>query len=211
MDHCSQKAPTGVRYRNSHMTFVMDTQVSSGIPVFENIVEHWYIDEGIHLPAGLTLNEKTGEISGVPTVITEMVQYVIYAENQAEAVAVEVTISIRKGRCLSEGFFPLTDVGEVAVHECSTQGNYVGTQTRTCILGTEDGEWQKASGVCIPIAAIVLIIFVVILIVIIVVFILLRSKRVKPVGGTKGKKPASKSTNTMRTNKTSTAGKKIKV
>ncbi|KNB43289.1 hypothetical protein JH06_2968 [Blastocystis sp. subtype 4] len=189
LDHCSQKAPTGVRYRNSHMTFVMDTQVSSGIPVFENIVEHWYIDEGIHLPAGLTLNEKTGEISGVPTVITEMVQYVIYAENQAEAVAVEVTISIRKGRCLSEGFFPLTDVGEVAVHECSTQGNYVGTQTRTCILGTEDGEWQKASGFCMSIATIVILVIVAIVIILVVVLILIRvSKKKHAVGGVKGKK-----------------------
>ena len=118
-----------------------------------------------------------------------MVQYVIYAENQAEAVAVEVTISIRKGRCLSEGFFPLTDVGEVAVHECSTQGNYVGTQTRTCILGTEDGEWQKASGFCMSIATIVILVIVAIVIILVVVLILIRvSKKKHAVGGVKGKK-----------------------
>ena len=49
---------------------------------------------------------------------------------------------VRKGFCQPEGVFEKTPVGEVAVHECSQQGSYVGTQTRACVLG------EKESGVC---------------------------------------------------------------
>ena len=84
--------------------------------------------------------------------------------------------------------FPVTYVGETAVYECSSQGSYVGTQKRACILGSEDGEWQKASGVCMPIVVIVIAVIVVIMIIAIVVFLLMRTgKKAKAVGGVKGK------------------------
>ena len=50
----------------------------------------------------------------------------------------------------------------------------------------KDGEWQKASGFCMPVMAIVLIV-VVIVIIVMVVFLLIRTRSKKAVGGVKGK------------------------
>ena len=67
------------------------------------------------------------------------------------------------------------------------QGSYVGTQKRACVLGKKDGEWQKATGFCMPVVAIVLIVIVVIVIIAVVVLLLMRSRKTKAVGGVKGK------------------------
>ena len=67
------------------------------------------------------------------------------------------------------------------------QGSYVGTQKRACILGKKDGEWQNASGFCMPVVAIVLLVIVVIAVIAAVVLILMRSRKTKAVGGVKGK------------------------
>ena len=141
------------------------------------------------LPTGLSLNEKTGEISGIPTDIMDLTSYTVYAENESGATQAMVSIQVRKGRCMAEGVFPVTLVGETAVYECSTQGSYVGTQKRTCVLGDIDGEWQKASGFCTSVLIIVVIVIAVIVVIGIVVLMLVRmGKRSRPVGGVKGKK-----------------------
>ena len=94
---------------------------------------------------------------------------------------------MRKGYCQPEGVFERTNVGEVAVYQCSMQGSYVGTQKRACVLGKRDGEWQKATGNCLPIMGIVIAVVIVILVIVAVVFILLRTRKSKSVGGVKGK------------------------
>ena len=63
----------------------------------------------------------------------------------------------------------------------------MGTQKRACVLGKRDGEWQKASGFCMPVMAIVLIVVVVIIVIAVVVFLLIRTRSKKAVGGVKGK------------------------
>ena len=137
--------------------------------------------------------------------------FTVYAENQSGATQTIVSIQVRKGRCIAEGVFPVTEVGKVAEYDCATQGSYVGTQKRTCVLGSEDGEWQKASGFCMPIFAIVLIVIVVLVIVAIVVFFLMRvGSKAKAVGGVKGKK-SSKSTKSTKTMSKKVSGKQIKV
>ena len=74
------------------------------------------------------------------------------------------------------------------------QGSYVGTQKRACVLGKKDGEWQKASGFCMPVVMIVLLVVVVIIIVAVVVFLIMRTTRTaKAVGGVKGKSRKSSS------------------
>ena len=195
LDHCVMKIPANPRYHSSRMVFVMGTAVSSGVPTFSNIVENWYIDKGVELPDGLTLNAKTGELSGRPTELWGITSYTIYAENSSGAASVEVTIQVRLGSCMAEGVFPLTNVDEVATYACSMQGSYVGTQKRACVLGETDGVWQKASGFCVSIASIVVLVIVVVLIVVIAVFLLVRmGRKTKAVGGAKGKKTVGKTT-----------------
>ena len=112
------------------------------------------------------------------------------------------------GQCAAEGVFGRTNVGEVATYECSSQGNYVGTQQRACVLGAEDGVWEKASGYCISVATIVILVLVAIAAIVVVVFILMRTnKKAKAVGGAKGKKSSS----TVKKAAKKTVSKKVKV
>ena len=84
--------------------------------------------------------------------------------------------------------FEKTPVDEVAVHKCSQKGSYVGTQTRACVLGKKDGEWQKASGVCVSVVVIVVLVVVVVVIVAVVVLLAVKTHKKKAVGRVKGKK-----------------------
>ena len=124
--------------------------------------------------------------------------FTVRAENPAGETYVAITISVRKGYCMPEGVFERTLVGEVAVYECAMQGSYVGTQKRACVLGKKDGEWQKASGFCMPVLTIVLIVVVVIVIIVVVVFLLLRTRSKKVVGGVKGKAVKTAATKTVK-------------
>ena len=202
-DKCEYKLPTKIQYENSHMQFVMNTEVSSGVPSYRNIITRFHMQESTPLPAGLTLNEQTGEITGKPIAIMDTTLFTVCAENPKGEGYVTITISVRKGYCPSEDVFERTDVGEVAVHECIMQGHYVGTQKRRCVLGEKDGEWQKTSGFCIPAMVIVLIVVVVIVIIAVVVFLMRKSRSAKAVRGVKGgntktmKKVAPKKTGAM--------------
>ena len=139
------------------------------------------------LPAGLSINPTTGEISGKPTVAVDAKAFTVRGKNPKGETYVEVIIIVRKGICQPEGVFERTNVGEIATYPCSLQGSYVGTQTRACVLGEKDGEWQKASGVCLPIIGIVVVVLIVIIIIVVVVFIVMRTRKTKSVGGVKGK------------------------
>ena len=208
-DQCYKIAPTNARYQSSQNRFVLGTVSTTGIPSVRNIVERWYIDSGVFLPDGLSLDEKTGEISGIPTDTMELTTYTVYAENESGATRAIVSIQVRKGQCVAEGVFPVTEVGTIAEYDCAIQGSYVGTQKRACVLGSEDGEWQKASGVCMPIVVIVICVIVVIMIIVVVVFFMIRTgKKAKAVGGVKGKKSV-KSVKSQKSTKTSV--KKVKV
>ena len=138
-----------------------------------------------------------------------MTSYTVYAENSSGVTSAVVTINVRVGQCMAEGVFPVTEVGQVAVYECSLQGSYVGTQKRACILGAEDGEWQKASGMCMSIGLIVVLVIIVIIVLAVAVLIFMRSTRkAKAVGGVKGKK-STKSAKSGASKKASTKAVKV--
>ncbi|OAO16999.1 hypothetical protein AV274_1253 [Blastocystis sp. ATCC 50177/Nand II] len=186
-DKCEYKLPEKLAYENSNMEFVMNTQVSSGRASYKNIITRFFMQESTPLPEGLMLNEQTGEITGKPIALLNTKMFTVRAENPAGETYVAITISVRKGYCQPEGVFERTDVGEIAVYQCALQGSYVGTQKRACVLGEKDGVWEKASGFCMPVLAIVLIVVVVIVIIVVVVFLLIRTRSKKAVGGVKGK------------------------
>ena len=134
----------------------------------------------------------------MPIALMDSKAFTVRAKNPAGETYVAITITVRKGYCMPEGVFERTDVGEVAVYECAMQGSYVGTQKRACVLGKKDGEWQKASGFCMPVLTIVLIVVVVIVIIVVVVFLLLRTRSKKAVGGVKGKAVKTAATKTVK-------------
>ena len=90
--------------------------------------------------------------------------------------------------CQPEGVFERTPVGEVATYPCAHAGQLRGHADRERACWAEkDGEWQKASGVCLPIIGIVVVVLIVIIIIVVVVFIVMRTRKTKSVGGVKGK------------------------
>ena len=207
-DKCQYKLPARLEYEKSNMEFVMNTEVSSGIPNYRNIIEEFYVQESTPLPEGLKIDAKTGEITGIPVAIMDSKAFTVRAKNPAGETFTVITINVRKGYCAPEGVFERTPVGEIAVYQCSMQGSYVGTQKRACILGKKDGEWQKASGFCMPVVAIVLLVVVVIVIIAVVVFLLMRTTRsAKAVGGVKGK--SAKSAKKAPSKKTSSKAVKV--
>ena len=187
-DKCEYKLPARLGYENTNMEFVLNTQVSSGLPTYRNIVEEFYMQDSTPLPAGLSINPTTGEITGMPTTVLTSQGYTVRARNAKGETFVAINIGVRKGECAPEGVFDRTVVGETAVYQCALQGSYVGTQKRACVLGAKDGEWQRATGFCMPVMVIVLIVVVVIVIIAVVVFLIVRGTRsAKATGGVKGK------------------------
>ena len=208
-EKCTYRTPGRIRYRSNRFVFVLGIPSTTEAPSYMNIITNWYIDEGVQLPAGLTLNKETGVISGTPTDVSDVASYVIFGENPDGAGSATIQISVRKGRCNAEGVFPVTEVDQVATYECSMQGSYVGTQTRACVLGAQDGEWQKASGFCMSVAAIVILIVIAIVVILVVVFILMRmGGKAKAVGGVKGKKTV-KSSSVKKSDKKSVKNVKV--
>ena len=191
LDKCSMKIPVLAKYSKVRYEFVKDIAVTTGVPSVKNIVTKWYLDENVNLPEGLVLNEQTGEIAGTPKTVMEMTSYTVFAENESGVTSAVVSINVRNGRCMPDGVFPTTEVGQIAVYECANEGSYVGSQKRVCKLGAVDGEWEKATGTCIPVATIVILILIILVIIIIVVFVVMRtSRKAKAVGGVKSKKNA---------------------
>ena len=62
-------------------------------------------------------------------------------------------------------------VDEIAAYECSSGDSYIGTQKKSSLLGTKDGEWQKVRGISIPISVLILLIVLVVIIVIFIIII----------------------------------------
>ena len=201
--YCIPKLPANLHYQKNMFQFVLNTQVSSGDMIYDNIVSEFFLDEQVALPEGLSLNTVTGEISGVPTKEHELTTYRVYAKNTRGAAYVDISVLVRKGRCMADGVFEMTEIDTTAVYECSKRGAYIGTQKRFCKLGEVDGEWEKSTGMCVSVVALVVAIVIVIVIIVVVVFILLRtSKKAKSVGGVKGKKAAGTTEKKQATKKT---------
>lgn len=128
-------------------------------------------------------------------------KYVIYGVHPKGRTLVELTITVCKAYCYAEDVFLQTEAGEVATYECSSGGNYSGTRIRACVLGTKDGEWQKAAGVCVPLLLIIVVVVVVIVIIVVIVLVAVKvsqkKKAVKGVKGGKGAKGKTMKTSTV--------------
>ncbi|KAM7454373.1 hypothetical protein BLSTO_04870 [Blastocystis sp. subtype 1] len=177
-DKCVYKLPDKIQYETSTLEFVLNTEVSSGVPSYRNLITEFFMQENTPLPEGLTIDGKTGEIAGKPVKEMDATAFTVRGKNPRGETF---------GYCQPEGVFEKTPVDEVAVYECSQQGSYVGTQTRACVLGKKDGEWQKASGVCVSVVVIVVVVIVVVVIIVVVVLLAMKTHKKKAVGGVKGK------------------------
>ena len=194
-------------YANPNYVFIMGTEVATEAPTYTNLITEFFIQEGVTLPEGFKIDATTGVISGIPTTTVDAQEFTVRGKNPKGETFAVITITVIKGYCLPDGVFDRTPVGESAVYQCSTQGSYVGTQKRACVLGKVNGEWQQATGFCMPVSVIVIVVLVVIVIIVVIVLIAMRSRKAKAVGGVKAKK--GKEAKTMPTKKAATKTVKV--
>ena len=102
---CELQAPTAASYSKTHFTFVVGTNVMTEAPTVDSVEITWKAKD--ELPEGLSINENTGVISGIPTTELNTTTFVVFAKNDKGMVPVSLKLTVRKGRCNAEGFFPM--------------------------------------------------------------------------------------------------------
>ena len=97
MDKCA--------YDNHNLKSVFEfvVEIESRTEKYENIVTNWRMSGGMELPMGLSLDELSGEISGIPLVESDKRMYRIMGENRDGVGSVEIEIMARRGVCKDEG------------------------------------------------------------------------------------------------------------
>ena len=140
-----------LQYDSSVYQLVLGTNVDIAAPTYVGVIISFFLAEGTYLPAGLSLNDQTGEITGVPTEEEALKTYTIFGRNTEYITFTTINISVRKGMCKAEGMLPTSMVGDsYLVTDCSLQGDFVGEIRKSCVLGQVDGEWV-ITGECKPI------------------------------------------------------------
>ena len=84
--------PSALSYAAAAATYTIDEVITANAPTVTGSVESWSVSPA--LPAGLTLNTATGEITGTPTVAQAATPYVVTATNSAGSTTATITIAV---------------------------------------------------------------------------------------------------------------------
>ena len=133
MDKCAYD----IHYLKSIFEFVVG--IESRTEKYENIVTNWRMSGGMELRMGLSLDELSGEISGIPLVESDKRMYRITGENRDGVGSVEIEIMARRGVCKGEGYYREVEVGGEVSVDCSGNGLYTGYEKKRCVLVEENG------------------------------------------------------------------------
>lgn len=147
--HCTLRAPSNLVYPSNPFVFVKDTFVSTGVPTVANTVSLFQLRSTDVLPAGLSFDNRTGVISGIPTTVLTSTVYEITAWNDIGSTRCTVNIQVREATCVATELFKEADLDVTQVGQCSNKGNYFGTVVATCVLGEHDGVWKQTRGLCV--------------------------------------------------------------
>ena len=94
-EDCKNAPPSVLAYPEKEYNFVTRTEVSIKPTVVGNNLEFSSLPK---MPDGLTLNPKTGEISGIPTTAQEATKYIVMAGNESGNISVDVIITITRAK-----------------------------------------------------------------------------------------------------------------
>lgn len=148
---CHLLKPELLRYDPIESPFIIGVPASIPSPHYVGLIDTFFLNEGVTLPDGLTLDEHTGAITGVPR--TRLIQgaYTINGKNDKGSVSTVLAFSIRPQQCKADGY-PSLDVGMAVITKCSSLGDFFGLTSRTCVMGESDGVWSEPHGECFPAA-----------------------------------------------------------
>lgn len=146
---CYLYVPQLLRYDNSQVTLVVNKNASIPSPHYLGIIDTFYLDDGVSLPDGLVLDERTGAITGIPTSTLVIMTFTINGKNERGSVSTTISLTIRSPQC-KEKSYPIVNVGSMIFTKCNVYGDYVGIVVRSCIMGENDGVWSEPYGECIP-------------------------------------------------------------
>ena len=89
---CTAAAPKAVVFAETSITLYQNKQITPITPRIE--AAEYTVAVFPQLPAGLTLDTKTGTISGAPTTLQEMKLYSIYVSNHGGKLVVDLNIAV---------------------------------------------------------------------------------------------------------------------
>lgn len=146
--NCIVQTPKYLHYSSSHYELIVGVPVNIPAPLYIYRIDSFFVDMDTPLPAGLLFNSTTGAITGTVTTIFSPVNCTIYGRNVISLVPAVLTLSARLAECPENDGFPLSSAGSFVIMKCSNHGDYVGIQSRSCLVGEEDGEWSSITGEC---------------------------------------------------------------
>lgn len=173
-ERCVPKVPDYLAYSQERFVFYRDVPSSTGRPSFENLIDAFSLKDGDALPAGLRLNNRTGEIEGTPSSIVKQAVVTVRGENARGVAETSVVFMVRLGQCEPDGLFVRTTAGTTAVIDCALKGSFVGQQRRVCRLGPDGGVWEEPSGVCVAVGLIVALVVIAVVLVLVALVCVVR-------------------------------------
>ena len=132
-NNCEMRAPV-ISYQSTSYSFFVGQPIAAIVPQVTYIVDAGFTVEP-NLPAGLVLDPATGSVSGTPSVISPMNEYVVTASNTGGKTGTAVlSLAVVTTDCAAELPWPTTSTGQVASVPCTPTDIYEGYQTRLCTL-----------------------------------------------------------------------------
>lgn len=193
MSKCIKYPPTNLAFEKPMYEIYVGATPKDLKPKVYGLVDSYQILP--ELPAGLTLNEKTGAIEGVAKEVTTKIEtYQLTAYNDMGQATCSLQLKVVVGQCKADGqMFKPTVVGETFVYDCAQENN-LGKITRACKMGKNEPEWGPTIGMCINLTTIIVLGGLLVVVVIIVVIALLKvasdKKKANARRGVKGGKKA---------------------
>jgi hypothetical protein len=88
-----RNAPSGLTYPEAEGMYALQRPISGLTPVCKGVVDEYSVSPA--LPAGLTLDPKTGDITGIPSAPSDEVKYEITAKNSTGSTTTSLPFSVK--------------------------------------------------------------------------------------------------------------------
>lgn len=133
LTHCQIRETTLLSYGLSSIVLYVNRTIDPFVARSDGQLSNYTIQP--QLPHGLSFSPLNGEISGIPTVLSDETQYEVQAQSGEQTLSTSVTISVVYAPCLDYETFPGVASGEVSTSLSACPENYEGIATRLCTNG----------------------------------------------------------------------------